>query len=362
MKMKLAEVTHKKEEKQFLRFRKDLYRRNKAYIDNSYFMIREVFRKHTSFIDGKEIYPFNVIREGRIVSQGIVIFARELPDYIQLSFLESLPGQGEAVKLLADKAAEIGRQKGCRKLVVGLNGHVNYGLGLLSSCYDTVNSFSGAANPEYYHAYLKSMDFTEIRMKTYVIRTIDGRLEKYRGLFQKLDRTYTYRTFDSKRFAADAGIYTDLNNKAFAGHRYYYRRGYKEDAEMLKELFLFMKEDSLIFAFQGEKPVGFILWYPDFNELGKKGDIFGAKHFIKNLFWSGRIKTAKIMEYGILEENRRSGLALGLINEVFKILKRYPASRAETSWVLEENRDSNSFCQAICDSGYKDYITYEKDI
>ena len=178
MKMKLAEVTHKKEEKQFLRFRKDLYRRNKAYIDNSYFMIREVFRKHTSFIDGKEIYPFNVIREGRIVSQGIVIFARELPDYIQLSFLESLPGQGEAVKLLADKAAEIGRQKGCRKLVVGLNGHVNYGLGLLSSCYDTVNSFSGAANPEYYHAYLKSMDFTEIRMKTYVIRTIDGRLEK----------------------------------------------------------------------------------------------------------------------------------------------------------------------------------------
>lgn len=131
---------------------------------------------------------------------------------------------------------------------------------------------------------------------------------------------------------------------------------------MLRELFLFMKEDSLIFAFQGEKPVGFILWYPDYNELGQKGDIFGVKHFVKNLVWGSRIKTAKIMEYGVLEENRRSGLALALISQVFESLKSYSVTRAETSWILEENRDSNSFCQAICDGGYKDYVTYEKDI
>lgn len=68
------------------------------------------------------------------------------------------------------------------------------------------------------------------------------------------------------------------------------------------------------------------------------------------------------MEYGVLDENRRSGLALALINQIFKILKRYHITRAETSWILDENKDSNSFCQAICDSRYKDYVTYEKDI
>ncbi len=361
--MELITVSHKKDEKQFLRFRKNLYQQNKAFIDNSYFMIREVFRRHTCFINGKEIYPLNVVHDGRIVSQGIVVFARELPEYIQLCFFESLPEQPDAVKLLVDKAVEIGKKKGCRKIVVGLNGHVNYGLGLLASHYDTVNSFSAAANPGYYHDYFRNLNFSEVKMNTYVIHAIDKRLESYQKLFEKLDRTYTFRTFDKKRFAEDAGIYTDLNNKTFSGHRYYYRRTYQEDIEMLKELFLFMKEDSLIFAFQGEKPAGFIMWYPDFNELGKKGDIFGVKHFMKNILTGRRImKTAKIMEYGVLDENRRSGLALGLINQVFIHLEGLPLTRVETSWILDENKDSNSFCQAVCDSRYKDYVTYEKDI
>lgn len=360
--MKIVTADCKKDKKQFLKFRKNLYQRNRLFIDNSYFMIREVFRKQTCFINGKDIYPMNVVHDGGIVSQGIVVFAKDLPDYIQLCFFESLPNQSDAVKMLVDKAVEIGRNKGCRKIVIGLNGHVNYGLGLLNSHYDTVNSFSAAANPNYYNDYFKDMGFSEVKMNTYVIRTIDNRLDKYDKLFEKLDKTYTFRSFNKKRFAYDAKIYTDLNNKTFSHHRYYYKRTYREDVEMLKELFLFMKEDSLIFAFQGEKPVGFIMWYPDFNELGKKGDIFGAKHFIKNIFCARRIKKAKIMEYGVLDENRRSGLALGLINQIFKNLKQYNITGVETSWILDENKDSNSFCQAICDSRYKDYVTYEKDI
>lgn len=360
--MKIVTADQKKDEKEFLKFRKTIYQQNKAYIDNSYFMIREVFRKQTSFIDGKEIYPMNVVRDGRTVCQGIAVYAKDLPEYIQLCFFESLPGQQDAVKMLVDKTIEIGKKNQCRKIVVGLNGHVNYGLGFLSSHYDTVNSFSATANPLYYHEYFKGMAFSEIKMNTYVIHKIDSRLENFRKLLDKLDRAYTFRSFDKKRFAADAKIYTDLNNKTFAGHRYYYRRTYREDIEMLKELFLFMKEDSLIFAFEGETPVGFIMWYPDFNELGKQGDIFGAKHFFKNIFFGSWIQTAKIMEYGILDENRRSGLALGLINQIFQNLKRYRITRAETSWILDENKDSNSFCQAVCDSRYKDYVTYEKDI
>ncbi len=360
--MKLTIADHKKEENQFLKFRKSLYKNGKAYIDNNYFMIREVFRKQTSFINGKDIYPVNVRRDGRIVSQGIIVYSKDLPDYIQLCFFESLPDQQDAVKLLVNQAVEIGKNKGCKKIVIGLNGHVNYGLGLLNSHYDTVNSFSSTANPRYYHDYFRSMDFSAIKMNTYIIHKIDNRLDNYQKLIEKLNRTYTFRTFNKKSFVHDAKIYTDLNNRTFINHRYYYRRTYREDIEMLKELFLFMKEDSLIFAFQGEKPVGFIMWYPDFNELGKKGDIFGAKHFVKNIFFSRRIKTAKIMEYGILDENRRSGLALGLVNQIFVNLKHYHITRAETSWILDENKDSNSVCQAICDSGYKDYISYEKDI
>ena len=73
-----------------------------------------------------------------------------------------------------------------------------------------------------------------------------------------------------------------MGNKCFINHRYYYKRTYKEDIEMLKELFLFMKEDSLIFAFKDNKPVAFVMWYPDYNELAVPGEVFGSKHFFKN--------------------------------------------------------------------------------
>ena len=68
------------------------------------------------------------------------------------------------------------------------------------------------------------------------------------------------------------------------------------------------------------------------------------------------------MEYGILEEYRKIGLPLGLINQVFLSFKNYNINRVITSWILDENKDSNSVCEAICDGLYKRYVVYEKRI
>ena len=157
-------------------------------------------------------------------------------------------------------------------------------------------------------------------------------------------------------------MYTDLNNKCFTDHKYYYVRDYKDDEEMLKELFLFMKEDSLIFAFKDGKPAGFILWYPDFNELAKPGEAFGTKHYFKNIFGNKKIKTCKVMEYGVLDEYRGVGLPFALIAHVYSILSNYGVSQVESSWILADNEDSNSFCKAFCDELYKEYVVYEKEI
>ena len=351
-----------KEQRRYLNFRKKLYKSGKTFVDNNYFMIKEVFGKRTSFTDNKKIYPVNIVNEGEILCQGIIVYASELPEYIQICFFESLDNQEEAVRLLTEKAIEYGRLYKCSKLVVGLNGHVNYGLGFLSSHYDDKNSFSAGANPEYYNNYFKAWGYDEIKLNSYLIEAVDNRLDRYSAFINKLNRNYAFRCFDKRNFEYYTQIYTDLNNQAFAGHRYYFKRNYKEDAEMLKELFLFMKEDSLIFAFDNDKPVAFIMWYPDFNELADRGDIFGAKHFVRNIFRNKKIRTAKIMEYGVLEEYRSAGLPMGLINQVFLNIKNYGIDRVESSWILDENRDSNSFCQALCDGSYKEFTVYEKSI
>ena len=360
--MEVQEVITKRQQKAFLDFRKKFYQDNAVYVDNFYFMLQELFAKKTSFVKDKKIHVFNILEGETIVCQGIVVHAKALPRYIQLCFLESLPGQKAAVEKLVEKTIELGKQYQCEKLVIGLNGHVNYGLGLLCSRYEEKNSFSAAVNPAYYHDYFAGLGLEKIYLNTYHTRLDYSRLKRYDSILRKLEKHYTYRTFDRKEFDTYAKIYTDLNNEAFADHRYYYKRTYEEDKEMLKELFLFMKEDSIIFAFQGEKPVGFVMWYPDFNELAKAGEAFGAKHFFKNLVYGKKITTGKIMEYGVLKGYRKSGLVIGLLDQVFAAIKKRGIRSIRSSWILEENRDSNSVCQALCDEIHKRYVVYEKEI
>ena len=298
--MKVVVADNKKEQKKFLAFRKKLYKEKAKYVDNNYFMLQEIFSGKLSFTKNLKIWPVNIKDDtDNILCQGIICLADALPQYIQLCFFEALENQKQAVDILIEEAIRLGKQEHCVRLVIGLYGHVNYGLGLLNSNFDSVNSFSAPGNEEYYNEYFRSQGCEEILLNSYKIDHLDNRMDRYDRLLKKLYRNYSFRCFDKRQFEYYAKIYTDLNNICFVNHRYYYHRSYEDDVEMLKELFLFMKEDSLIFAFKDDKPIGFVLWYPDYNELCKKGDIFGAKHFFLNLF--NNITTKKLLRIKLLQ-------------------------------------------------------------
>ncbi len=361
--MRAVLVKDKKQEKRFLDFRKEIYSGSCWYVDDNYFMLCEIFSGKLNFTGSIKFYPVYIAGDdGRILCEALIVYAPALKEYIQLCFFEALPGQTAAVGMLMDKAEKAGRRFGCKRLVIGLNGHVNYGLGLLDSHFGECNSFSSPGNPSFYPAYFRDAGLEEVGLNSYVVNSFDDRLERFSSAIERIDKNYSFRYFDKKEFDRYSEIYTDLNNKCFTQHRYYYARDPLDDKEMLKELFLFMKEDSLIFVFKDDEPVGFIMWYPDFNELAARGEAFGTKHFLKNAMPGRKIKTAKVMEYGVLKEYRGRGLPAALIYKAFKLIKDQGYTRIETSWVLEENEDSNSFCRASCDSLYKKYVVFEKEL
>ncbi|MCR4691121.1 MAG: GNAT family N-acetyltransferase [Lachnospiraceae bacterium] len=361
--MKIKVCENGSDQKKFLAFRSRVYRDRNLYIDNHYFMLKEIFSGKLHFMKSLSFSPVMVVDDREeILCEGIIAVADSLPEYVQLCFFEALNDTREAAALLVGEAEKTGKRKGCERLVVGLYGHVNYGLGLQDSHFESANSFSSPGNPKFYNDYFRGMGFGEVKLNSYFTHSLDGRLMRYQKILEKLNREYEFRPFDKKQFEKDTKIYTDLNNRCFMDHKYYFARDPKDDAEMLKELFLFMKEDSLIFAFQNGEPAGFILWYPDYNELAKPGEALGTKHYFKNLFENKRIKTAKVMEYGVLEEYRGVGLPFALIAHVYDILSNYGVSQVESSWILADNEDSNSFCRAFCDELYKEYVVYEKDI
>ena len=96
--MKAVEVKDKKAQKKFLDFRKKIYRDNPVFVDNNLFMLKEFFAGKTSFTENKELFVYNIEDKDVVLCQGIIIYTKMLPEYVQLCFFESLPNVNEAVK------------------------------------------------------------------------------------------------------------------------------------------------------------------------------------------------------------------------------------------------------------------------
>jgi len=361
--MKVVEARTKKEQRKYLRFRRELYRKSGKYVDNYYAMLVQLFDGSAGFARHISICAVYAADDnGSILCQGLIAYSKQLPGYIQLCFFESLPDRTEAVRMLLEAVKRKGRDFGCARMVIGLYGHVNYGLGLLDSDYDRVNTFSSPGNEKYYNDYFRALQMEEVSLHSYRISSPGGRYDRFKVLLDQVYSSFEFRTFDKKQFDFYLKAYTDLNNRCFSGHRYYYHREYEDDREMLKELFLFMQEDSLIFAFRNGEPVAFIMWYPDFNELAKPGEAFGLKHFFRNLIGGRKITAAKVMEFGVLEKYRGTGLVLALVYQLSLTMSRYGCRKAVTSWVLDGNMDSVSICSAFCDGSDRKYVVYEQTI
>ena len=99
IRMEIVEVKSGKTQNQFLAFRKQLYSKS-PFVDNNYILAKEVFDGKLNFMKQTDVFPV-MIKEDKnsILCEGMVVYSKELPDYVQLCFFESLPGQKDAVRI-----------------------------------------------------------------------------------------------------------------------------------------------------------------------------------------------------------------------------------------------------------------------
>ena len=178
---------------------------------------------------------------------------------------------------------------------------------------------------------------------------------------EKLKTIYTVRKTDFKNFRREIEVYTEINNIAFSNHLFYYTRKTEEDYELFKELKYLMREENLIFVEKQGVPVGFMLWYPDFNEIIEKNETVGIKTVLKNKLFPHRIKTFKIVEMGVIRSERNKGAILALFDYCYKCINgRYDIM--ESSWILSDNLKSKSIGMKWADGESKHYKAYVKEI
>lgn len=344
--------------KEYLRFVDTVYKDIPSYKNTTHTLLKLFLMGKGKLHKWADVDPVMIIKNNKIVAVCMYIHAHHYKQVLQIAFFEALPNEKEAVEFIISNGVSICKEKGISRIVVGLNGHVNYGLGLLADHFDSPLCFGSEYNPSYYIDYFNKFQSVEYTLTSFKGRMSNFNLDRYEKIVSRVCSNFTFRNIKFSDFKNDIKLYTDLNNKCFKTHPFYFKREYDEDYELFKDLKLFMKEENLIFVEKDGKPIGFLLWYPDYNELIPDGGKIGVTTLIKNKFQPKRIEKFKIVEIGVLPKYHNTGAIVGLFNDCMKRTRnRY--KYYETSWIFNMNFKSKSFGVKWADEEYKHYKVYE---
>ena len=351
----------KDKRKVFLEFYKKQYLNNDLKRDTLSGMLKSLLYGNSELCSSVDIEPVMVVDNNEIIMISVLAHAQRMPEYLQICFFESEKYNMDAFKLILDRAKDMAKEKKADRLTGSLNIHVNYGLGFLASDYDKKQSFGSAHNPEFYNDYFEKSGFETIHMVSYKKDMVNSPDLINNDIRERLNKVYSVRKVDFNNYKSEIEIYTEINNNAFSNHLFYYPRKTEEDYELFKDLKYLMKEENLLFVEKAGVPVGFMLWYPDFNEIIEKNETVGIKTVLKNKLFSHRIKTFKIVEMGVIPEEKNRGAILALFDYCFKCTKgKYDTM--ESSWILKDNFKSKSFGMKWADKESKHYKAYVKEI
>jgi len=367
--MKIEKVPVHLWKKTFRHVISDIYSTDKSFKNNKEGIFSLVCNPKLSFYQ-KSKQEMIVIREHGIIQCFSVLVCHEArPQVLCLSFFEAQENAKKAVSALINYAENVGNELGCTQLIIGLEGHCNYGLGFLAAearlNSQKTPSFGEAYSPLYYRELLK-----EYQVHKYIsfydsITQVKHRVSSYMERFADAKRQYTfeYASFHGKGFISSMKRYTDLNNTIFEGHTSYFHREYCEDIELFKSMSPLLNKENLIFIQKSGKDIGFILWYPDFNELVRVGKGANISTFLRYRVLRHMPTKVKIVEIGVDPRYRHSPAILFLFNAVIEATKHRPRfTHLISSWIDEANVASSRVTEKFARHHYKEFMTYEKNI
>ncbi len=359
--MKAELIEGKPAYKTFAKVSADVYAGNKYFKGTEGSVERLLLSSDSAFQKHSDIKMF-VIRNGNdCLARFALIHDHRLTGYIQVAFFEA---QKDLCNIFSIIKQEIYRHfPQCKKVVVGLNGHLNYGAGILLNRFDEAPVFGLPYNPEYYANYFEGLQRRKMFTFRFGMDAYTDWAHSYssqRGL-----NGLTVRFMNKKHIEKESEIYTELNNQAFAKHPYWANRDKDEDLELFKPFRFLLDNENLIFAEINGKPVGFFLWYPDFNKLVTSQRDLNAIDVIKYRLGKS-IDTFRFTEIGILPEYHGSPVALALINKSLPALIQKGYKYCEGGFIFEENRASIAFVKRILQrcygkepNTYREFATFE---
>jgi hypothetical protein len=176
------------------------------------------------------------------------------------------------------------------------------------------------------------------------------------------------RNVDKRRFDAEAALILDILNDSWSDNWGFVPITANEIAYTGKKLKPLVHNDLIMVADYDGEPVGFMMTWPDMNEVLKPmgGKLFPFG-FAKLLLWlrKPRPRTVRVPLMGVRKKLQASRLASQLAFMMIDAIRdnsvqHYGASRSEIGWILEDNQGMVAIADAIGAKTNKQYNIYEK--
>jgi len=352
--------------RRYLDFFKRQYRGDPGYSCTAEFTLSSVLQGSTKFVRSCWVRPLLVESNGQVVAQCILIHDPAL-DVLQLGFFEALPDQQAAVTVLLDQARQAAATRNLKTVVIGMNGHLSMGVGILVSGFTPI-SFGSNWNKPYYAQYFKNLQSIRLGAFRGPISEVlaeagrrDALPQPCPGVPTGVPTGVTVRCADLKCWDQEMETFRILCDATLGTTNLYAPTQPGHFAELLGDLRPFLKPENLLFVMAGQQAVGFWFWHPDYNQVLPFGRSAGVAEIALRYFLRGsRIRTGISNAIGVLP-NYRGVATTALMRRMAQIVGgRFDSF--ETTFIWGNNDASNMFAKRSGAKPWREYAVWIDEV
>lgn len=349
--MEILFATTKKHKKAIKKFRRDLYKNDLNYVSTAEFTFDMLLNKETAFARSIDISPVMCVSDNKIIITSLLIY-NPADDFLQVSFFEALDNIGDEVDEFIDFVRGVAKERQLNRIIIGLNGHLSYGVGL-SVDMNRANTFDSTYTKTYYIKYFEKYKKHELVAFSNNPSVVSQSLvcKKSQITIRKINLNDFENEMERFRLICNATIgKTFLYSQTDKNHFF----------DLLKTMTFFLKPENILFAEDNGKIVGFLFWHPDYNEILKKGRQNSLLSIaIRYTLMKNRIKKVKLNSMGVMEQYQ-GNVTISLLRELSKYINKYDI--IETNFVWENNKKSMAINKKLLQNVERHFAVYEVNV
>jgi len=338
--LKLLKADTRVLRRQFFAIGNEIYRDNPYYRSTEDDLVRMLINGPTLFHEHARVLPYLMLENDSVCGRFAFVHDEHMSDYVQVAFFEFKPDTGNPVSIIENEAQTL--FPNADKIVFGLQGHLNYGAGFLLNRFDQVPVFGLPYSLPHYPGLFEG--YTERKMHSFRF-SMQVDIPLFERLSERMaGNEITVRKLDMKNLKKDIHLYTELNNRCFTEHPYWTDREGKEDFELFESFRHLLRPENFLFAMHQGREVGFLMWFPDFNQMIKNDrELKCSTAFSLDVLrfrYANPIKQFRLTEIAVLPEYRSKGAELAMMFQMTKDVLAAGYKEGVGGFIFEENRDS----------------------